>query len=145
MRRAALCGGRNSLEPFLEDKFFIPKNAVYIYIYIYIYPLQKAQNSIWREFPGSSVVKILHSRCKGHSFHPWSWTKIPHACRSQQGFNKKKSTWNPSLHLSSLDHTASLYCYFFEGHFHSNGGESCLTLDQINMPPPPDFLCFQLR
>lgn len=32
--RAALCGGRNSLEPFFEDKFFIPKNAVYIYIYI---------------------------------------------------------------------------------------------------------------
>ena len=57
----------------------------------------------------------------------------------------KKSTWNPSLHLSSLDHTTSLYCYFFEGHFHSNGGESCLTLDQINMPLPPDFLCSQLR
>ena len=63
--RAALCGGKNSLEPFFEDKFFIPKNAVYIY------PLQKAQNSIWGEFPGSSVVKILHSQCMGHSFHPW--------------------------------------------------------------------------
>ena len=65
--RAALCGGKNSLEPFFEDKFFIPKNTVYIN------PLQKAQNSIWGEFPGSSVVKILHSQCKGHSFHPWSW------------------------------------------------------------------------
>ena len=33
MGRAALCGGKNSLEPFFEDKFFIPKNAVYIYIF----------------------------------------------------------------------------------------------------------------
>ena len=38
MGRAALCGGKNSLEPFFEDKFFIPKNAVYIY------PLQKCES-----------------------------------------------------------------------------------------------------
>ena len=125
---------------FLRIRFLSLK-PLCVYIYIYIYILYKKPKIA---FGGNSQavqwLRFCTCNARGTASIPGHGTKSPHASHSQQGFKKKKnSIWNPSLHLSSLDHTASLYCYFFEGHFHSNGG------DQTNMPLPPDFLCFQLR
>ena len=123
---------------------FLSLKMLYIYI---LY--KKPKIAFGGNSQGVQWLRFCTPNARGTASIPGHGTKIPHACRSQQGLKKgrkkKNSIWNPSLHLSSLDHTACLYCYFFEGHFHSNGGESCLTLDQINMLLPPDFLCFQLR
>ena len=41
------------------------------------------------EFPGDPVVRTPHFHCRGHGFHPWRETKIPHAAQCSQ--KKKKS------------------------------------------------------
>ena len=38
-----------------------------------------AKDKLWRNFPGSLVVKTPHFHCRGHGFDPWWGTAILHA------------------------------------------------------------------
>ena len=39
--------------------------------------------SVFRDFPGSPVVRTLGFHCRGHRFHPWSGNSDP-ACHVAQ-------------------------------------------------------------
>ena len=44
-------------------------------------PINGLDKEVKMDFPGGSVVKTPHFQCRGHGFHPWSGTKIPHATK----------------------------------------------------------------